>query len=184
MAALYEYQTPETLAEYEPAALDMFAADGTFDGKPVGVSIKTYGDDCVVVNAAIPGLIAALTGYLVSRGLLPAPAGWVVLTNNVKDGPPKWEPDWDGEVHTDKVRADAELTACAAAGHQCVLAEVRLAGYAVSRGLPVPLLVAVDEQTKALWRTSQNDRMVIRLAGEIQEAASALRTAAGLPEIL
>ena len=27
--------------------------------------------------------------------------GWVVLTTDVKDGDPKWMPDWDGEVHTE-----------------------------------------------------------------------------------
>lgn len=63
-----------------------------------------------------------------------APVGWVVLTNTNarrtaldKDGPPKWEPDWDGEVHTDKMRADSELAACRALGYECVLGEVRVA---------------------------------------------------------
>lgn len=53
--------------------------------------------------------------------------GWVVLTNDVKDGPPKWEPDWDGQVHTDKERADAELANCRGVGYECVLGEVRVA---------------------------------------------------------
>ena len=52
--------------------------------------------------------------------------GWVVLTNDVRDGPPKWLPDWDGEVHVDRARADAELADCTAGGHQCVLGEVRV----------------------------------------------------------
>jgi len=53
--------------------------------------------------------------------------GWVVLTNGGSDSVPIWEPDWDGEVHTDKERAEAELTACRAAGWECVLGEVRVA---------------------------------------------------------
>jgi hypothetical protein len=48
------------------------------------------------------------------------------MTNDVKDGPPKWEPDWDGEVHTGKERATAELAACRAASWECVLGEVRV----------------------------------------------------------
>jgi hypothetical protein len=55
------------------------------------------------------------------------PLGWVVLTNDVKDGSPEWEPDWDGAVHVDKAQADAQLAACAAQGYQCVLGEVRMA---------------------------------------------------------
>jgi hypothetical protein len=57
-----------------------------------------------------------------------------------------------------------------------------LYAYLASRGLPA-LPAIVDEQTQALWRTSQNDRMIINLAGEIQDAADKLREAAGLPEI-
>jgi hypothetical protein len=55
--------------------------------------------------------------------------GWVVLTNNAEHGTdtPKWEPDWDGEVHTDRARADAELAGCRAGGHWCILVEVRVA---------------------------------------------------------
>ena len=58
----------------------------------------------------------------------PDPIGWVVLTNDVKDGPPSWQPNWDGEVHVSKVRAEDELADCRAGGHQCVLGEVRTAG--------------------------------------------------------
>jgi hypothetical protein len=54
------------------------------------------------------------------------PIGWVVLTNDVKDGPPKWQPDWDGDVHTDEQRAARELAACRACGYECVLGEVRV----------------------------------------------------------
>lgn len=53
--------------------------------------------------------------------------GWVVLTNDVKNGPPTWQPGWDGEVHTSRDRAVAEMAACGAAGHQCVLGEVQVA---------------------------------------------------------
>lgn len=51
--------------------------------------------------------------------------GYVVLTNFRKDGDVKWEPDWDGEVHVDRARADKELSDCASSGHDCTLAEVR-----------------------------------------------------------
>ena len=58
------------------------------------------------------------------------PLGWVVLTNEVKNGPPKWEPDWDGAVHTDRGRADTELGDCRAEGilhgYDCALGVVRL----------------------------------------------------------
>ena len=50
--------------------------------------------------------------------------GWVVLTNEIKDGPPKWMPDWDGEVHTDLERAETELAGCRADGRQCLLGVV------------------------------------------------------------
>lgn len=53
--------------------------------------------------------------------------GWVVLTNDAEAGfPPKWQPDWDGEIHTDRARADAEAADCLDGGHQCVLGEVRV----------------------------------------------------------
>jgi hypothetical protein len=50
--------------------------------------------------------------------------GWVVLTNDVKDGAPKWTADWDGEVHTDLERAETELSDCQDAGHQSILGVV------------------------------------------------------------
>ena len=52
------------------------------------------------------------------------PVGWVVLTNDVKDGDPQWQPDWDGIVHTDQERAETELATCRAEGHQCLPAVV------------------------------------------------------------
>ena len=52
------------------------------------------------------------------------PVGWVVLTNNAKDGEPKWMPDWDGEVHTDLERAETELADCRADGHESILGVV------------------------------------------------------------
>jgi hypothetical protein len=58
------------------------------------------------------------------------PLGWVVLTNDVDaavEGLPKWQPDWDGAVHTGKAQADAELAACADQGYECALGEVRVA---------------------------------------------------------
>jgi hypothetical protein len=50
--------------------------------------------------------------------------GWVVLTNDVTDGEPQWQPDWDSEVHTDLQRAGTELADCRAAGHQSILGVV------------------------------------------------------------
>jgi hypothetical protein len=44
-----------------------------------------------------------------------------------RTGASQWQPDWDGEVHTDEDRAAAELADCLTAGHQCVLGEVRVA---------------------------------------------------------
>jgi NTP pyrophosphatase (non-canonical NTP hydrolase) len=41
----------------------------------------------------------------------------------------------------------------------------------------------IDEWTRRLWATSQADRMVIFLAGEIQEVVDEIRAAAGLPEL-
>jgi hypothetical protein len=52
------------------------------------------------------------------------PVGWVVLTNDVKDGEPEWQADWDGEVHTDLGRAEKELADCRAEGYQSMLGVV------------------------------------------------------------
>jgi hypothetical protein len=41
----------------------------------------------------------------------------------------------------------------------------------------------VDRWTRDLWRVSQDGRMIIRLAGEVQQIADDMRAAAGLPEI-
>lgn len=38
----------------------------------------------------------------------------------------------------------------------------------------------IDEWTRRLWATSQADRMVISLAGEIQKVVDEMREAAGL----
>lgn len=117
MAALFESNFPgQPNSNYEASGVDMYEANGTDDGQPIGVSIAAYGDDAVIPDGDIPRLITALYAYLASRGLPTLPA-------------------------------------------------------------------AVDEQTRALWRTSQNGRMIINLAGEIQDAADKLREAAGLPEI-
>jgi hypothetical protein len=50
--------------------------------------------------------------------------GWVVLTNDVTDGEPVWQPAWDGDVHTDLGRAESELAACRAARYQSILGVV------------------------------------------------------------
>jgi hypothetical protein len=66
--------------------------------------------------------------YQLDPPLTPEPIlGWVVLINEVKDGPPKWQPTWDGEVHTGRDLADAQLADAQLAAWQCALGEVRLA---------------------------------------------------------
>lgn len=41
----------------------------------------------------------------------------------------------------------------------------------------------LNELTRKLWHISQDDRMIIRLAGEIQDTVNELRVANGLREI-
>lgn len=41
----------------------------------------------------------------------------------------------------------------------------------------------VDRWTRDLWRVSRDGRMIIRLAGQIQQVADEMRAAAVLPEI-
>ena len=43
------------------------------------------------------------------------------------------------------------------------------------------LVEDVDRWTRHLWHTSQHDRMVIGLAGRIQQVADEMRAVAGLP---
>lgn len=86
------------------------------------------------------------------------PVGWVVLTNDVKDGDPQWQPDWDGVVHTDQERAETELAACRAAGWQTIL------GVVYEQGGPV-VGYLVDGRT---WHPS--DVTIIR-AGQSEQAA-------------
>jgi hypothetical protein len=60
-----------------------------------------------------------------------------------------------------------------------------------ARGLLVALASAsplgpaglVDGWTRRLWATSQEDRMVIKLAGQIQDVVGEMRDACHLPEL-
>lgn len=47
--------------------------------------------------------------------------GWIVLR---REGG-RWWPDFDGEVHTNRLRADEALGLAVDAGHRAVLAETR-----------------------------------------------------------
>lgn len=78
-------------------------------------------------DAADRGVPVADTLSRILEPFTESALGWVVLTNVVKDGPPKWMPAWDGEVHTEQERAEREMTDCRAAGYECVLGEVRVA---------------------------------------------------------
>ena len=70
MAPLFESNYPgREDSNYEPSTVDVYEANGTDDGQPVGVDIAVYhdGNGAVVPDADIPRLIAALAGYLRSR---------------------------------------------------------------------------------------------------------------------
>ena len=47
--------------------------------------------------------------------------GWIVLRRDTKQH--RWCPDFDGEIHTNRIRADEALSLALNAGHQAVLAE-------------------------------------------------------------
>ena len=50
--------------------------------------------------------------------------GWVVLTDTPANGQPRWQPDWDADLHTDRATADAELAAALTKGHRAILGAV------------------------------------------------------------
>lgn len=47
--------------------------------------------------------------------------GWIVLRRDTQER--RWVPDFDGEVHTNRLKADEALGLATDAGHQAVLAE-------------------------------------------------------------
>lgn len=47
--------------------------------------------------------------------------GWIVLRRDTEAS--RWALDFDGEVHTNRIRADEALSLARDAGHQAVLAE-------------------------------------------------------------
>lgn len=56
--------------------------------------------------------------------------GWIVLRRDTTDR--RWVPDFDGEVHTSRPKADEALAMALDAGHQAVLGEVTWVHTAVA----------------------------------------------------
>jgi hypothetical protein len=115
---------------------------------------------------ALPVSGTVIIGTTTAPASAPAPADLVEAVMRRAEGKRIGADARDGELRIDA----ADLRAILAA---------ELAGAA----LPGPSSL-VDEWTRRLWATSQNGRMVINLAGEIQDVVGKMRSAAGLPELL
>jgi hypothetical protein len=64
MGALFESEwNGQPDSNYGWSAVRLYEANGTDDGRPVGVVVDTFGDDAIP-DADIPRLITALRGYL------------------------------------------------------------------------------------------------------------------------